>query len=348
MEDAKKTGPFAEASASSARAKRRGRDERSSASHASAKASPKDVFLHIFTIAALYVSMISLTAVAFQLINVYFPDPLSFEYGRSARGALRWPLAVLTVLFPLYLWANIFLQRDAAKYPEKEELKTRKWLLYLTLFIAVLVIAGDLVSLIFRYLEGELSVRFFLKVFAVFLIAISVFLYYGWNVRREIPATKDKKMNVFVKSAVFLTLALVIFGYFVTGSPQAERQRRFDERRVSDLQQIQFQIVEFWRAKERLPDTLDELRDELRGFIPPKDPETGENYEYRAVGEISFELCVSFRTSNKEYAKELVQPLFPGELSQDLWLHDPGRNCFERTIDPEFYPPYSKEVQKVR
>ena len=219
---------------------------------------PKDVFLHIFTIAALYVSMISLSAVAFQLINFYFPDPL-LDYGRQAKNALRWPLSVLTVLFPLYLWANIFLQREAERYPEKKELKTRKWLLYLTLFIVVLVIAGDLVSLIFRYLEGELSARFFIKVSAVFLIAVSVFLYYGWLLRKEVAAIKDKRMNVFVKSAVLLVTVLIVFGYFIAGSPQAERQRRFDERRVSDLQQIQFQVVEFWRAKEKLPDSLEHI-----------------------------------------------------------------------------------------
>ena len=314
---------------------------------------PKDVFLHLFSIVALYISLFSLSAVIFQLINIYFPDPLDYGFGRSARDVIRWPLAVLTVMFPLYLWANIFLQRDILGHPEKKELKIRKWLLYLTLFIATLVISGDLVVLIFRYLEGELTIRFFLKVISVFLTAIAVFLYYSWTVRKEIPATKDRKMNIFVKSAVGIVMFLIIFGYFVAGSPQAERQRRFDERRILDLQQIQFQIVEFWRAKEKLPNSLQELRDEVRGFLPPRDPETGESYEYRIISELSFELCADFKTFNKEKETLAPRPAFPYDfsqelLSQELWFHEPGRNCFQRTIDPEFYPPYKKETLPQR
>jgi hypothetical protein len=312
------------------------------------KTGPKDVFLHIFTIIALYVSVISLLGLIFQLINIYFPDPLDLQAGRFARETVRWPLAILTVMFPLYLWANSFLQKEVIKYPEKRELKTRKWLLHLTLFITALVIAGDLIALIFRYLGGELTWRFFLKVIAVLLTAASVFLYYGWNVKKEIPATKDKRMNIFVKSALLFTIAFIVFGYFTVGSPQTERLRRFDERKISDLQQIQYQIIEFWRAKERLPNSLDELRDELRGFIPPKDPETGENYEYRTISEFSFELCANFKASNKERKITAPKPVFQDIFNQELWLHDSGHNCFQRTIDPKFYPPYNKETLNTK
>ncbi|TSC75894.1 MAG: hypothetical protein G01um101430_64 [Parcubacteria group bacterium Gr01-1014_30] len=312
----------------------------------SAKVGPKDVLLHIFVIIALYTSMISLSAVLFGLINFYFPDPL-WEYGRYLRDALRWPLAVLTVMFPLYLWANIFLQKDVVQYPEKKTLKTRRWLLYITLLIAVLVIAGDLIAIIFRYLQGEFTIRFFLKAVAVFLVASSIFLYYGWNVRKEISATKDKRMNVFVKGAILLAIVSIAFGYFTTGSPQSERMRRFDEKRVSDLQQIQYQIIEFWRAKRILPASLANLRDELRGFIPPKDPETGKEYEYRITGELSFELCADFKTSSEQGLKNAVpayrQPveMFPGET----WPHSQGIECFQRTIDPAFYPPLGKTIE---
>jgi hypothetical protein len=308
------------------------------------KTGPKDVFLHIFTIIALYVSVISLLGLIFQLINIYLPDPLEYGTGYFSTRTIRWPLAVSTVMFPLYLLANSFLQKEIVKFPEKRELKTRKWLIYLTLFITVLVIAGDLISLIFRYLEGELTLRFFLKVMVVLFTAALVFLYYGWNVKKEIPASKNKTMNIFVKSAVFLTFAFIVFGYFVAGSPQAERLRRFDEKRIVDLQQIQFQIVEFWRAKKKLPSSLEELRNEILGFIPPKDPETGESYEYRIISELSFELCANFKTSNVKESGRIAVPTFPDNLRRDLWLHDIGRVCFERKIDSEFYPPYQKEI----
>jgi hypothetical protein len=61
----------------------------------------------------------------------------------------------------------------------------RKWLIYFTLFAAALIIIGDLVTLLNRFLEGELTVRFLLKVLAVFFVAGSVFYYYLWDLRKH-------------------------------------------------------------------------------------------------------------------------------------------------------------------
>jgi len=33
---------------------------------------------------------------------------------------------------------------------------------------------------------------------------------------------------------------------------------------------------------------------------------------------------------------------YPGEFGGDSWDHEEGETCFERTIDKEIYPPYSK------
>lgn len=302
----------------------------------SAQSGPRDVFLHLFALIALYVNVIFLGYLVFSLINLYLPDPL--EYERVDSSALRWPIAVLTVMFPLYLWANYVLQKDISRYPEKRKLKSRKWLLYLTLFIAAGVIAVDLIALILSYLEGELTARFLLKVATVFLIAVSVFLYYGWNVKKETPATKDFKMNLLLKGSVGIVFIIIIVGYLSVGSPQAERLRRLDDIRVSDLRQIQYQVIQFWRMKKRLPNSLDELSD-MPGFVPARDPKTGEEYEYRTTGELSFELCAAFQTPSQEDKTTLSRPYpittFPGENVQ--WTHGVGRECFERIIDPDFY-----------
>ena len=310
------------------------------------KTGPKDVFLQLGAVVGLYVSVFAIGALLFQLINIYFPDALSYDYGRYARESLRWPLSILVIVWPLYLWLNSYIQNDLTKNPAHRELKTRKWLLYFTIFAATLVIAGDLVSLIFRFLSGELTIRFILKIVSVLAIAGGVFVYYGWNIKKDTPASAHPQMKNFIWGVVGLTIAAMVFGFYSAGSPVSERLTRFDERRVSDLQQIQWQIINYWQAKETLPDSLEDLRDTISGFIPPADPETGAPYEYRMIGELDFELCAIFKTSSAASDARSVKP-FPvpaaiDGLYSDVWAHDAGRVCFERKIDPELYPALGK------
>src|SRR3989344_1809905 len=138
----------------------------------SKKTGPKDVFGQLLAIIGLYVSVIVFGALIFGLINLYFPDVLNYDYGYFAKQSLKWPLAVLVIVFPLYLWLNNYLQNDLERNPEKKELKTRKWLLYFTVFATAIVIVGDLITLIYRFLNGDLTVQFVLKVLAVLLIAL--------------------------------------------------------------------------------------------------------------------------------------------------------------------------------
>src|SRR5438132_4874360 len=42
-----------------------------------------------------------------------------------------------------------------------------KWLIYLTLFVAALIIIGDLVSLIYNFLGGDVTIKFVLKALSV-------------------------------------------------------------------------------------------------------------------------------------------------------------------------------------
>lgn len=150
------------------------------------KTSPKDVFLHLLAIASLYTSAISFLVLIFQYINVLLPDPLegNFYALSSAYNSIRWSIASLVVVFPVYILTSWFLDKGYRKSPSKRDLGIRKWLIYFTLFAAALIIIGDLVTLIFNLLGGELTLRFLLKVATVFFVSGSVFGYYFWDLRK--------------------------------------------------------------------------------------------------------------------------------------------------------------------
>ncbi|MDO8576659.1 MAG: hypothetical protein Q7R90_05120, partial [bacterium] len=71
--------------------------------------------------------------------------------------------------------------------------------------------------------------------------------------------------------------------------------------------------------------------------------------EYSSTGKLSFKLCATFAaeggtngTQGRSYPAYpiAVEPKSVGTDIQDSWQHSAGRVCFDRTIDPERYPPY--------
>lgn len=307
---------------------------------------PRDVFLYLLAIVTLVMVSVNLGVLLFQYINIYIPDIAQdrYAYPESYYGSIRWAVASLVIVFPVFLWVTRFLKRDLAANPGKRDLKVRKWLLYLTLFVASLVIIGDLVALVFNFLQGELTTRFTLKILSVLAIAVSIFYYY-LNELREGGA---KELKAFSWSVIGFTAAAIIAGFVVAGSPQSQRLVRLDQQRVNDLASIQSQIVNYWQSKSRLPAKLSELDNPLAGFAVPLDSETGLPYEYAALGGLKFELCATFKTSNLNKASEPQGQIYPKDPYglDSSFLHDIGRYCFERTIDPDLYQPFEAPVRR--
>lgn len=148
-------------------------------------------------------------------------------------------------------------------------------------------------------------------------------------------------MKIFVWSIISIVAVAIITGFFIVGSPQEERLRRFDERRVQDLQMIQGEIVNYWQNKKKLPLALTDLRDDIRGVAIPEDPVTKLSYEYNTVNSLTFSLCAIFARSNNISSYRSISPpspyVVPMKSFEDVWTHHVGHVCFERTIDPEIY-----------
>ena len=154
--------------------------------------SARDAFMHLLLFTTLCISAFSLGRLVFQFINQAFPDPAAaFSAGEYAREAIRWSVASLVVACPVFLGVSRVISRDLATDPSKRASKVRRWLTYLTLFVAAGVLIGDVTTLVYNVLGGELTVRFVLKVLTVGSIAGTVFWYYLSDLRtdgQEIPS----------------------------------------------------------------------------------------------------------------------------------------------------------------
>ncbi len=149
------------------------------------KTSPKDVFLHLLAIISLYVSAGAFLSLAFDYINLGFPDALEGSYAADAAlSSIRFAISALVIVFPTYFFTTRFLNKSYEKNTGLRNLRIRKWLIYFTLFVAALIVIGDFIALVYGFLNGDLTARFGLKALAIFFTAVSVFLYYFWDVKK--------------------------------------------------------------------------------------------------------------------------------------------------------------------
>lgn len=307
---------------------------------AQTKISPKHVFLHLFAIVMLYSSAANFLTLVFQYINVLVPDKLAqFDYYQTShyQDLIRFSISFIVVVFPALVWISWFLDKNYKKEPEVRNMKVRKWLIYFTLFIAGLIIIGDLIGIIRSFLGGEITIRFILKSLSALFWAGLIFGYYLWDSRREFPST-NKKLKYFTWIVSGLVTVIVITGFFIIGSPAKERIRRFDQERVYNLRSTQSEIVNYWIKKRVLPVNLSVLEDPISGYEVPTDPQTDSQYEYIIKDTDSFELCAVFGLPNdSQNLRSAPAKPIGGDYNQN-WQHGAGKTCFERKIDKELYP----------
>ena len=148
--------------------------------------SAREAFLYLVLFASLYVAAYHLGSLLFDLINRAWPDAAESNLATSHLAqSMRWSTASVIIAFPVFLYVARYLGKELARNPVKRLSAVRRWLTYLTLFLAAAVLVGDMITLVYNVLGGELTVRFVLKVLVAAVIAGAIFAYYLLDLRRE-------------------------------------------------------------------------------------------------------------------------------------------------------------------
>lgn len=299
------------------------------------KTTARDFFLNLGVVITLYVSIVSFLSLVFSIVNKLFPDTLSY-YGDSYSYGMRMAVASLIVVFPLFLWLSKLVRRDIDADSSRREVTARRVLTWITLFVSGAAVSIDLVVLLNTFLGGEITTRFVLKVLAVLVVAGSVLAYYV-NEVRDVPRKISHRTISIVSSA--LVFIVIASSFFVFGSPMTVRKQQMDDRRVSDLQSIQWQLINYWQQKGTLPSDLALIEDAISGFYLPVDPETGAVYTYEKTGKLSFKICGAFAlASTADLPGRGIESPKMVSGPNEGWRHGAGVTCFDRTVDPDLYP----------
>lgn len=298
----------------------------------------REAFFHLLAFVTLYASVVSVLVLLFEYLNRLFPDA-AFDYSsyNDDGSMIRWFIATLIVSFPVFAWMSSIINKDIAKNPERAWSPVRRWLTYLTLFVTAGILVGDGITLLFYLLEGEITVRFILKVLAVLGVAGMVFTYYFLALKTSPKDPKAASMNrAFAIAACVVAVGTVAWGMFFAGTPGGQRLVRLDERRVSDLRTIQQEVYNIaYDGADRynngrphtslpnpLPATLADVVENAEYNKPViTDPETGAEYRYEVDGN-AFRLCAVFST-----VRDQDYDIF--------WNHPAADHCYEfDALDP--------------
>lgn len=145
--------------------------------------SARDAFLYLVLFSSLYIVAVNFGSLLFSFVNWWFPDPALDPAGPTLSQAIRWPVSALIAATPVFVFVAMLTGREVREDPVKRASVVRRWLTYLTLFVAAGVIVGDVTALVYSLLGGELTVRFVLKALVVGAIAGTAFGYYLSDVR---------------------------------------------------------------------------------------------------------------------------------------------------------------------
>jgi hypothetical protein len=278
--------------------------------------SAKKFFLTIGVLITMYVSVGSLIALLFGIIDYIFP-PLGVMYTLSS---ISFPVATLIIVFPLFLWLSVLLQKEE----RVERIDLYKWFTYLTLFLSGGIGIGDLVTILYKFLDGQdLTAGFLYKVVSLAVIMGVIFAYHISAIKNPLSKSSSRIWGVV---ATVCVCGSIVWGFAVFGSPATQRMYGYDMQKVNDLQSIMYMIENYIAVQKELPQSLDDLsRTEYPGALP-SDPQTQKNYEYKKTNGTSYVLCATFNKASRTLETGYSSP------SGVVWTHPAGYYCFSRSI----------------
>ena len=290
------------------------------------KTNIKDLFLNLGAIVGLYTVVISLINLLFAVINTAYPQ-ITNGYNYYGTQSISWPVSILIIFFPIFILLMWLLEKVYVSEPDRRNMGVRKWLSYITLFLAGITTAIDLVTALYYFIDGqELTTSFILKVLVVLVVALAVFIYYISDIRGKLSLNSRK---IWAGVASVIILGSIVLGFSVLGSPRTQRLLKYDEQKINDLMTINSLVQSYYQMKASMPSKIEDLSLVQYSQIPV-DPQSGKAYEYNLIGQSAkaYELCAEFNTDSK-----ITRGVSVSYPYQDVsWIHPAGRYCFKLAI----------------
>lgn len=291
--------------------------------------SPKYAFLYLLSLFTLLFVAISVGMVIFQIINKYIFDALesyNFQYNQEL---LKFAISALIITAPIFFFTMRQIYKSLTSGVLSKDSGVRKWLSYFVLLVSAIVMIFWIITTVNQFLSGELGVKAGLKTLTVLAIAASIFSFYLYDIRRkEVVSVKDKVINIYFYVSLTVVIATFVFSLFIVESPTATRNRLLDEAILNNFSSVDSALNSYYAQYGKLPAVLDELSKVDKYLISSNlvDASTNKQFEYKIKGDKTYELCATFKASNKN------QQSSTNKYLNERWPHDAGYQCVSQQI----------------
>lgn len=313
--------------------------------------SAREAFLYI-----VYFSLLGMIAgntggLAFAFIDHQFADKLTTDayYSSFAATGMRWSVSALLVGFPIFLFLGWRLAAKKRKDPERRRSRVHAWLTYITLIFAAGALIGDLVAVVFQFLNGEIGTRFIAKAGVVGVISAAILWNYSRDVERH-SVRVDLAGRALALAAILVVGALVAWAFSVVRGPGVARYQMADEQRISRLMETTRLVDCHYTYAGALPESLEAMGAFLADraarlpvadgciLAVPTDPESDGYFRYRAIDADTYEICAIFLFGWPDAEGDAREwqaggyYYYPGAGQQQRKLKRPasaGESCFE-------------------
>lgn len=291
----------------------------------------KFAFYYMLSLAALIFTAVPVGIIIFQIINKNIIDAINPYRGRYSSQALKFAISALIIAAPIYFLTVRQIYVSLRKGVLDKDSAVRRWLVYFILFVTSVVMLGWLVAVINNFLGGELTIKVVLKALTAIIIAVIIFTFYLYDIRREeVVGKKDKMAAIYFYGSLALTAAAFAASLLTVESPALTRNLRYDNEILSRFNQIDSALRAYYQENDKLPDSLEALLEPQKGFLSAptlENPLTRERFIYRLKNESQYELCADFKTSNKMRAED--ENYYYGAQ----WPHQAGFQCLGNRVD---------------
>jgi len=141
-----------------------------------------------------------------------------------------------------------------------------------------------------------------------------------------------KRYKIFLIELGVLCAVLIGVSFYIAGTPLSQRAINLDETRLNDFQEIKYQVDNYFRDNQNLPQTLNDLGNGINASLA--DPETQQTYTYSRVSDIEYQLCTVFSTDSNEVGYD--QYRYYGLNNRS---HKKGYGCIKYKIESYLITP---------
>ncbi len=269
------------------------------------------LFLYLVSFLSLGFVVAGIITVYFQVVNKFVSEPAEFSdvisSGLLDQGAVKFGISSLLVASIVYYLVLRLIDSKLRNGEIAPDSTVRKFITYLALFVFSAMAIGSLVALLFNFLDGELTAKFFLKILVFFIVSIFFFSFYFWEIRRKDFPKKPFEVLYFI--SMLISVSALIWGFMIVDSPRVSREKKIDSELEMRMRRTSNEASSFYFKDKRLPS------------VEKKELKIEEGVEYKVLDQENYELCGNFRQPKTE----------PGEFEAQ-WNHPAGQHCFKINV----------------